>query len=163
MVLLGIGKPAHDLREQVFNGLVGDGTRSAQVAVSRRNRQLDVGQAHAVLAAVALFFHQEVHLVQAVKGRPIMVDVILQWLFEPEKGYATLVLEKVAHRVPGRFRSCEFRAAVRESVEIPEIDETLGRSDASFFGRPGFPAVSFARNVGRYGSHVAQLGEYNTQ
>ena len=68
--------------------------------MSWRNIELDVGQAHAVLASVALFLHQEVHLVQAVEGRPIVVDVILQGLFEPEKGYATLVLEKVAHRVP---------------------------------------------------------------
>ena len=129
LVLLGIGETPQDLRKQVFNGLLGDGTRSAEVAVSRWNRQLHVGEAHAILPAVPLFFHQEVHLVQAIKGRPIMVDVILKWLFEPEKGYATLVLEKVTHRVPVRFRGCEFRAAMRESVEIPQIDETLGHRD----------------------------------
>ena len=107
VVLLCIGKTPHDLREQVFNGLFGDRAGTAQIAVARRNVELNVGQSHPVLTAVALFLHQEVHLVQAVKGRPIMVDVVLKRLFEPEQGYATLVLEEVTHRGAGGSRAAK--------------------------------------------------------
>ena len=63
MVFLGVGKPAHDLREEVLNRLLGCGAGSAEVAFAGGDVNLDVGQAHTVLSPVPLLLHQQVHLV----------------------------------------------------------------------------------------------------
>ena len=110
VVLPGVGKPAHYLREEVFDRLLGRGPGAAQIALARRYVEFDVGQAHAVLPAVALLLHQEVHLVQAIESRPVGVDVVLERLLEPEQRDAALVLEEVTHRMTGQFRWREVSA-----------------------------------------------------
>ena len=53
-------------------------------------------------SAVVLLLHQQIHLVQPVKGRAVFVNVVLQRLLEAQHGNAALVLERVAH---GRCQS----------------------------------------------------------
>ena len=88
---------AHDLAEQVLDGARVHRAHSGDVALAGIHVQLDVGQPRAVLAAVVLLFHQQVHLVEAVKRRAVLVNVVLQRLFESEHGDATLVLKEIAH------------------------------------------------------------------
>ena len=113
VVLAGVGEPAHDLCEEVLDGLLRRGPGPAEVAVAGRNVELDIGQTYSVLTAVALLLHQEVHLVQAVEGRPVGVDVVLERLLEPEQRDAALVLEKVTHRVPGGSGSAKLGPTIR--------------------------------------------------
>ena len=87
----------HDFLEEVLDGTAIHRTHSGDVPFSGVDVQLDVGQPCPVLPAVVLLLHEQVHFVQAVKRRAVLVNVVLKRLLEAQHGDAALVLEKVAH------------------------------------------------------------------
>ena len=86
-----------DLIEDVLGWVLLNGARARDVAISGLHVEFDIGNSGAVLAAVVLLFHQQMHFVEAPQGRSVFVEVVLQWFFEPQKGYATLVLNRITH------------------------------------------------------------------
>ena len=87
----------HDLLKQIMDGPVVNRSHSRDKAFARVHIEFDVGKAGSVLTSVVLLFHQQVHFVQPVKWRAVLVNVVLKRLFEAEHGNATLVLNGVAH------------------------------------------------------------------
>ena len=93
-------KSAHDARENVLDGSIVHAPYARNVPVTWLDSQFDVGQPGPILAAVVLLFHQQVHFVEAIECRAVLIDVVLQWLFKSKQRYAAFVLEEVAHGVP---------------------------------------------------------------
>ena len=87
-----------DAAKNIRNGLAVNASVAAEVALSGRHVELNGSQPGAVLAPVVLLLHQEVHFVEAVKGRPVLFQVVFQRLAKANKGYAAFVLDGVAHR-----------------------------------------------------------------
>ena len=92
----------HDLFEEILDGASIHGSHARDVTLSGVDVEFDVGQTGAVLPAVVLLFHQQVHFVQPVEGRAVLVDVVLKGLLEAQHRNAALMLERVAH---GRWQS----------------------------------------------------------
>jgi hypothetical protein len=67
-----------DFFKEVGDGLGFDRTVAANVSMARINVNLDVCDSSAILTAIVLFFHQDVHLVHGVHG-PIFFDVVRKW------------------------------------------------------------------------------------
>ena len=90
-------EPPHDLFEEILNGAGIHRAHARDVSLSWVDVEFDVGQPRAVLPAVVLLFHQQVHFVEPIEGRTVLVDVVLKGLFEAQHRNAALMLEKVAH------------------------------------------------------------------
>ncbi len=59
--------------------------------------QLDCGYSCPVLAAVMLFFHEQVQLVQAVENGPILLKIIGERLAEPDECQTAFMFYVIAH------------------------------------------------------------------
>jgi len=67
-----------------------------------------------------LLFHQQVHLVEAIKSSAVLVNVMLQWLLESKHRNATFVLEKIAH-ARGSFGALVLcKCSVRRIMKVGE-------------------------------------------
>ena len=77
-----------DARKDVLNRLRVGRAVAADVALAGGHVELDSSEARAVLAAVVLLFHHEHHFVQAIKGRPVLVEVVVKGFAQTQEGNA---------------------------------------------------------------------------
>ncbi len=72
---------------------------AADVALARRDFDLNVGHPGPVLPSVHLLLHHHVQLVDGIKRRFVFVDVVLVGLPKTNQRDPALVLNGVAHKV----------------------------------------------------------------
>jgi hypothetical protein len=76
LVLLQLFDFLHDLREDVCDRLMVAAPDAMQEWVARFDIEFDGGYTGSVLAAVVLFFHQQVQLVKAVEDGTVLLKVV---------------------------------------------------------------------------------------
>ena len=101
--MLGVGlellfEALIDGPEYVLDGRGRVGPSATYVAVTRADVELYVGEARAILSAVMLLLHKEIHLVEPVEACTVLVLVILKWFQQSYKGNSALVFYGIAHR-----------------------------------------------------------------
>jgi hypothetical protein len=95
--LKGLPKLLGYFLEDIRYGSLTDGPIAADVAASGGYIKFDIGNAGSVLAPIYLLFHQQIKLICPIKGRTILIDIILVRFAEPDKGNAALMFDGVAH------------------------------------------------------------------
>ena len=76
LVLFEVLDFSHDLREDVCDRLVVAAADAVQEGMAGFDVQFDGGYTGAILAAVVLFFHQQVQLVKAVEDSTVLLEVV---------------------------------------------------------------------------------------
>lgn len=92
-----LSEPFCDFLEDVGHRLLLHGAIPANVAVTRRHVDFNVGNAGPVLSPVYLLVHEQIELVSRVEGCFILVNVILIRLPKANEGNTTFVFNSVAH------------------------------------------------------------------
>ena len=78
-IRVGLGRLAYpfvDFIKNMLDGLLIVGAYSTDIALSRLHIELNTGKTRPVLTSVVLFFHHQVHLVDAVQGCTVLFFVV---------------------------------------------------------------------------------------
>ena len=93
LLLIEVFKMPKHLVESVFNRLLCVRAFAADISRSRRRIELNRSNSCPILPAIALFLHQKVQFVQAVKSRTIFFMVKIKWFEKSDKCYTALVFD----------------------------------------------------------------------
>mmetsp|Transcript_56347 Transcript_56347/g.159941 ORF Transcript_56347/g.159941 Transcript_56347/m.159941 type:complete len:217 (+) Transcript_56347:4824-5474(+) len=88
---------ALDPLEDVLDRIRDDGLLAGDVPRARWYVQLHVGNAAAVLSAVALLLHHQVHPVEAEEVCAILLLIVLKWFQQAQQRESALVMGLVTH------------------------------------------------------------------
>ena len=74
--LLNLSEFSIDLIKNILRWILFDGARSGNVTLSRIHVELNVRYPRTILTTIVLFFHEQVHLIDAIQRSAVLFEVV---------------------------------------------------------------------------------------
>ena len=95
--LLNLSEFSIDLIENILCWIFFNRTCPGNVALSRFHVELNVRNPRTILTTIVLFFHEEVHFINAIQRSTVFLQVVFHGFFKSQKSYSTLMFYRVTH------------------------------------------------------------------